>query len=68
MFEPPFTTKGVGRGTGIGLATCYGAIRDLGGSIEVDTQLGCGKTFRVRLPFQPPGVRLASDLSPATAQ
>ena len=53
LFEPFFTTKAVGRGAGLGLAICYGIIRDHGGIIEVESQLGRGSTFRVRLPFSP---------------
>jgi signal transduction histidine kinase len=59
IFEPFFTTQPVGRGTGLGLAICYGIIADHGGSIEVDSQVGEGTTFRVRIPFCPP---LAHDL------
>jgi signal transduction histidine kinase len=54
IFEPFFTTRPVGRGTGLGLAICYGIIADHGGSIEVDSQVGKGSTFSVRIPFCPP--------------
>lgn len=48
--EPFFTTKPPGRGTGLGLATAYGTIRDLGGAIRCSSSKGLGTTFAIELP------------------
>jgi two-component system, cell cycle sensor histidine kinase and response regulator CckA len=50
IFEPFFTTKGKGKGTGLGLATVYGVIKQSGGYILVESEVGRGTTFEVYLP------------------
>jgi two-component system NtrC family sensor kinase len=52
IFDPFFTTKPVGQGTGLGLSICYGIIKKLGGELSVDSIVGMGTVFRMRLPVK----------------
>lgn len=52
IFDPFFTTKPVGKGTGLGLSICYGIIKKMGGDITVESTVGSGTIFHIKIPVQ----------------
>ncbi len=57
IFDPFFTTKPVGKGSGLGLSICFGIIHRMGGEIDVESAVGKGARFTIRLPFGFPARR-----------
>ena len=64
VFDPYFTSKEAGKGTGLGLASVYGAVRQNSGRVTVESEQGQGTTFTIEFPLAPLGHQPTPELAP----